>query len=1167
MTKDRRTTGSWSDEFRKRARRILRERLQDVADWTSDDIRCLADLLGQEFDACFGDGDASARNALRRTRDEWEQTFNTLSDPIAILDDAHRVIRVNRAMAEQLGLTPEQCIGAKCHEVVHGTPEPPDFCPHVLTCRDGQSHTVEMCEPRLGGEFVVTTTPRLNDEGCTIGSVHVVRDISHVKHAEARIRSLARFPEENPNPVLRASAEGGVLYANRPAVFLLESLDWKLDMPLPPVLFAAVKRVLQHGENEQIEVTSSDGRAWSLVFARSEVEGCVNIYALETTARLHAEDALRESQKDLQRAQAVAHVGSWRLDVRQDRLRWSDETHRIFGTPTNALLTYETFLERIHPEDRRYVDRRWQAAMRGEPYDIEHRICVDGRVKWVRERAELEFDDNGTLSGGFGTVQDITERKAVEQALLRSAQRQVLLAEASARVVAQTESEQLHATVVEAARQLTEAGIGTCAHRHNGKGLEVGATSVAQPAATAATDVSTIAEIAGALLKRMGGRDSVRLGTKELRGQADLPGPVAGDAPLWALLAARLVDAQGRTDGLLLVGDRQNGDDFSEEDEALLRQLAAITSLAIQHVEARQAAEAANVAKSRFLATMSHELRTPMNAILGMTDLALREAIPDTVRDFLETAKESADMLLELLNQILDFSRIEAGRFELEITPFSLRRTVEQVVRTLGVRAFEKGIELLCEISQDLPDCVLGDRLRLRQVLMNLIGNAIKFTCKGEVVVRVESEERSARESQGAAALTFSVRDTGIGIAPEDQKKIFSPFTQTDASTTRHYGGSGLGLAIADRLVGLMGGELRVESTPGEGSVFFFTVTLPLDSRPDEPEPGLPDQNAFQGVRALIVAESASSRRILHQTLSSWAMQPDVAADVPAALTMIHQAAAAGQSYRLVLADGGMPGVDGFTLADWLEKDRRLAGPTILMISAVERHKYPERCRQWQASCIEKPISRSALFNSIARLLGTSLDGPGVRVAGAVATAGAKPTPPALAARPLEVLLVEDTPANQKLVRRVLGSRGHAVAVAHNGQEALDLIDRRDFDVVLMDIQMPIMDGFQATAAIRRQPDFEKASLPIIAMTAHALKGDDARCPRGRHGRLPEQADQRRVAHRIGRAVGGRWRRVSPPVAAAIGPRRRRSLRSRRGPQTMLPQLRDVSGDDRLFRR
>jgi signal transduction histidine kinase/CheY-like chemotaxis protein/HPt (histidine-containing phosphotransfer) domain-containing protein len=534
-------------------------------------------------------------------------------------------------------------------------------------------------------------------------------------------------------------------------------------------------------------------------------------------ARRLAEEASAEldrNRADLNRAQAVAHVGSWRLDVRRDELLWSEENHRIFGLPQGTPLTYETFLGVVHPDDRAYVDREWTAALGGAHYDIEHRILLGTEVKWVRERAELEFDAAGALLGGFGTTQDITEKKQVEEILQ----------------------------------------------------------------------------------------------------------------------------------------------------------------------QAKAAAEAANEAKSRFLANISHELRTPMNAILGMVQLALQRQLDATAREFLTTARDSANVLLALLNDLLDSARIESGKLELETAPFSLRRMLDLTARVLEVRASEKGIAFSCRIADDVPDVYLGDELRLRQVLFNLTGNAVKFTERGEVTVDV----RVASQDAQRACLEFAVRDTGIGISPADQERIFRPFAQADPSTTRRFGGTGLGLSISRSLVAMMDGRLWVESQLGQGSTFHFTVNL-----------------------------------------------------------------------------------------------------------------------QWAGELVLEPAPEEIIA-------------------------------PVAAAR-LKLLLVEDNPANQKLAQFILRERGHEVEVVGDGARAVQLAAADCYDVILMDVQMPGMDGLEATAAIRQReakqglgirdwglvkeepptadssplilhpqspipssPKFQSPirlrRVPIIAMTAHAMAGDRERC-------------------------------------------------------------------------
>jgi signal transduction histidine kinase/DNA-binding NarL/FixJ family response regulator/HPt (histidine-containing phosphotransfer) domain-containing protein len=540
---------------------------------------------------------------------------------------------------------------------------------------------------------------------------------------------------------------------------------------------------------------------------------------------------LRASREDLNRAQAVAHCGSWRLNVQRNELLWSDENWQIFGVPRGTPLSYETFLGTVHPDDRAYVHEKWSAGVCGEPYDIEHRIVVGDQIKWVRERAELEFDPQGTLLGGFGTTQDITAKKHAEEAL----------------------------------------------------------------------------------------------------------------------------------------------------------------------AAAKVAAEAANEAKSQFLANMSHELRTPMNAILGMIDVALPKATHPTVQDCLRTAKGSADLLLTLLDDLLDSAKIDSGKLELEAAPFSLRRMLDQMARVLAVRASEKGLSFYCRVPDQSPDALVGDRMRLQQVLLNLAGNAIKFTERGEVEVRVEvesqkseivstkSETNSKSEIQNPKssdiALHFAVSDTGIGIPPSRLEHIFQPFAQADSSMTRRFGGTGLGLSISKNLVEMMDGRIWAESELGRGSRFHFTVRLPL------------------------------------------------AEELP---------------------------------ADF-----------------------------------DAPVALSA-------------------------------TP----CTQLRILLVEDNPANQKLATYILQDRGHLVEIAGDGQEAIYLTERNHYDVILMDVQMPGINGLEATAAISKReaealglwplalasgsqdPSLKTqdprpvSRVPIIAMTAHAMKGDREQClAAGMDGYLSKPVD------------------------------------------------------------
>jgi signal transduction histidine kinase/CheY-like chemotaxis protein len=511
-----------------------------------------------------------------------------------------------------------------------------------------------------------------------------------------------------------------------------------------------------------------------------------------------------------------------------------------------------------------------------------------------------------------------------------------ILAEVLAEIAAQSKVDGLLKTVSEAACKLTAAQI-SCA----GAGYVDGKFRVN---AISHSENSHHADVEECL------NCGVCLGLLDGNGQRKISDDVAPINASWEEAGRRihkgylnvpLKDACGRLTGSIIVMDKDRDKVFTQEDEDVLRLLSSITSLALQHIESRAAAEASGIAKDQFIANMSHELRTPMNAIMGMTDLALMESIPPVVRDYLQTAKESSSALLNLINKILDLSHIESGCFELESAAFSLRTVVEQVVKTLRLRAQEKGLGLICHLPESLPSLLVGDQVRFRQILMNLVDNAIKFTSAGNIVIRAEIVDQTSQSIH----VEFFVSDAGIGIALEDQDRIFTAFAQVDSSTTRNYGGAGMGLAISRKLIERMGGKIRVESLPNYGSVFRFTIWL--------------------------------------KRLQDSASEPDA--------------------------------IKRFALA---------------------------------------PVPK----------------------------------------RVLKVLLAEDTPTSQKVAEYLLERRGHIVEIAPDGSKALELIKQKNFDVVLMDIQMPVMDGFQATAAIRALPDSAKASVPIIAMTASTLKSDVESC-------------------------------------------------------------------------
>jgi len=754
---------------------------------------------------------------------------------------------------------------------------------------------------------------------------------------------------------------------------------------------------------------------------------------------------------------------------------------------TREELLSRPYLEFVHPDDREAtISEAKHVASGRSTLSFENRYrCKDGAYKWLLWSAIVRADRDLI----YAVATDVTERKcegarlAAQYAVTRVLAEAPTLAAAAPRIL-QAICESLDWSMGAIWRVDADEKVLRCVETWHGPSAQVDEFD----RGTHSRTFSPAAGLPGRVWSQ-----ALPLWIEDVTRDSNFPrASIANRASLHAafgfpiLLGAEVL-------GVLEFFSHQ----IQQPDRRLLEMMSAIGSQIGQFVErkeaehalriyardletARERAEEATRAKSQFLANISHEIRTPMNAMIGMTELALGTRLTREQREYLTAIQGSADTLLTLVNDLLDFSKIEARKLQLEHIEFNLRDALEDTMRVLAPRAHQKGLELACHIHPDAPDALLGDPLRLRQIVVNLVGNSIKFTEHGEVVLRVRAEALP----DGNTQLRFAVSDTGIGIPVDKQAVIFEAFSQADSSTTRRYGGTGLGLAISAQLVELMGGSISVESQPGRGSTFHFTARFEVQ------EPGMqkpPPWPTLTDLPILIADDNATNRRILEEVFTSWRMRPVAVESGAAALGVLEECLRADHPFAVVLLDGHMPDMDGFAVAERIHRERRYAGLKVVMLTSAGQPEDVTRCRKLGISTfLAKPIKQSELFDVMISAIGQPMIERLHTSRRRTITRSAR--------RTLQVLIAEDNQVNQLVATRIFEKLGHQVTVVSNGRSALAAVQTGKFDLIAMDVQMPEMDGLEATSAIRAWEKTTSTHIPIVAMTAHAMKGDRERC-------------------------------------------------------------------------
>ena len=978
------------------------------------------------------------------------------ADAVLITDTNARIQYVNPAFCAMTGYSSVEVVGHTPRMLKSGQ-QPVAFYQNLWkTISAGGVWRSQLINRRKDGTFYteeMTITPVRDACGVTTNYIAIKQNITQRRAAEDAQRLLASIVESSGDAIIAGTSDGVIISWNRGAEELYgyragDVVGQRIAMLVPADKsneFTWILNQVRQGRHvTRLETVRlrRDGTALDVslsVFPIQDSKG--NVTGVGTIARYigerkRAELALRRSEERYRSLIDTIPEIVWTADIQGRPVFISNNIEQIYGYTPEEVCNGSVWFDRIHAQDAPFVRSAFlELLAAGKPFDVEYRLQrKDGNWIWFHAKAQRGIDLDGQRYIN-GTASDITERKRAQEAARTSEARYRLLFERNlAGVLRANVTGEIEGCNESFARYL----------RYD---------SSQEILALKASDFFFSLEDQQTLLDRLASQGQISNQEVRLR--------CKDGTPAWVLANITLGSDIGGGHSVL---------------EATIVDISNRKRMEQELIQAKETAEAASRAKSEFLANMSHEIRTPMNGVIGMTDLVLDTQLTHEQRDCLNTVKSSADSLLRVINDILDFSKIEAGKLTLDCVEFDLRSLMNTTLKAFGVRAAKKNIELTWYVARDVPSLLMGDPERIRQVLVNLVGNAIKFTEHGEVSVSAGLLSATQQEIQ----LQFSVTDTGVGIAAEKQDAIYQAFVQADTSRTRRFGGTGLGLAIASQLAALMHGRIMLDSKPGKGTTFTFTARLkPSAQSPARPHRPLADKLWNQ--RVLVVDDNASSRRTLGKILTGWGMSFSLASSGAAAIEICRLR---GGLAPLLIVDSRMPGMDGHGLVQELKRQGVATRGYIMMMPSAGTHADAVPMESASAY-ISKPIGEDELREAILDVLGLHTD-----IAQPPDLAKAPPG----AARSLRILVVEDNLVNQRLALRLVEKQGHVAATASDGQEALRILEQQEFDLILMDVQMPVMNGLDASRAIREREKATGAHVPIVALTACAMRSDRDEC-------------------------------------------------------------------------